>query len=181
MGSPRSKGSTSTVLGKFEERLSKEHEVVHYDVAQLDIMGCRGCRACASVDNEPGCVQGDDAIPILNDIVSADAVVYATPLYMWGIASDLRALMERHLSLVKNYGSPAYRSLMEGARIALLVTAAGPVEGNCDLVQEVFDRFARYARSEVVGKYILPDSSGPDALEGRAEALADRMARELTD
>ncbi len=180
MGSPRPKGATATVLGKFEERVSGEHEIVHFDVAQLDIIGCRGCFACASSLVEPGCVHDDDGLRILKEIVSADLVIYATPLYMWGIASDLRALMERHICLVKGYGTPAYKSLVQGKKAALLVTSGGPVEDNCDLVQQVFDRFAGFGGVTVAGKYMLPSSSQPDALGERADELAGRMALELT-
>jgi multimeric flavodoxin WrbA len=180
MGSPRSKGSTAAVLRMFEDIVSAQHEVSHFDVARLDIMGCRGCLACADTPDEPGCVQDDDGLRILKEIVVADAVVYATPLYMWGIASDLRGLMERHISLVKDYGSPARRSLLKGKRVALLVSSAGPVEENADVVQTVFDRFAEFAEALPVGRYMLHSSTRPDALGERGRALAERMAKEVT-
>lgn len=180
MGSPRPSGNTATVLGMVEESLASEHEIKRYDVAQLDIIGCQGCYACADSPNEPGCVQRDDATGILDEILGADAIVYATPLYMWGIASDLRALMERHFCLVKTYGSPAKKSLVKGKRVAMLVTATGPVENNADAIQTVFDRFASYCECEVAGKFVLPGCGFTQAPGEDAGRLAARIAEALT-
>ncbi|MBD3347790.1 MAG: NADPH-dependent FMN reductase [Candidatus Eisenbacteria bacterium] len=180
MGSPRPTGNTATVLEMVEESLAAGHEIKRYDVAQLNIIGCRGCYACADSPNEPGCVQRDDATGILDEILGADAIVYATPLYMWGVASDLRALMERHFCLVKTYGSPAKKSLVQGKRIAMLVTAAGPAENNADAIQTVFDRFASYCECEVAGKFVLPGCSVTEGPGEDARTLAGRLAEALT-
>jgi len=180
MGSPRHEGNTNALLRMFEERMSSNHEVERINLTNFDVTGCRACYACRGNTEAHGCVLQDDGIKLLDRIIAADAVVYATPLYMWGIAADLRAFMERHLSLVKGYMTPEYKSLVAGKKTALLVTCAGPVDNNADLVQTTFDRFAEYASVEVVGKYVQPFCTEPNAFGDEAAALADKMAADMS-
>ncbi|MFH1502767.1 MAG: flavodoxin family protein [Candidatus Eisenbacteria bacterium] len=180
MGSPRHEGNTAAILRMFEERMSSHgHDVQRVNLSDLDVTGCRACYACRGNTEAHGCVLQDDALKLLDRLISADAIVYATPLYMWGIASDLRALMERHVSLVKGYMTPDYKSLVDGKKAALLVACAGSIEGNADVVQDVFDRFSTYARFDVTGTYVQPGCTEPNALGDEAGALAERMADDM--
>jgi multimeric flavodoxin WrbA len=179
MGSPRHEGNTAAILRMFEERMLSQHEVERVNLSDLDVTGCRACYACRGNTEAHGCVLQDDAIRLLEKTVAADAIVYATPLYMWGVASDLRAFMERHVSLVKGYMTPDYKSLVDGKKAALLVACGGPVDGNADIIQDAFDRFSAYAKLNVVGKYVQPLCTEPNALGDDARALADRMAADM--
>jgi multimeric flavodoxin WrbA len=178
-GSPKKDGNTAAALALFEKALGDGHEIEHVDVADLTLVGCQGCYECQKNPNEPACVTKDDALGVVNRLLAADAVVYATPLYMWGIAARMRALMERHLCLVTGYGGDSWKSLIEGKKVALLVTCGGPVEKNADVIQDVFDRFAGFAGCEVVGKYIAAGASTPDRAEEFAGGVVRRMAADL--
>jgi multimeric flavodoxin WrbA len=178
-GSPKKDGNTATALALFEKAVGGKHEVDHIEVPDLDMVGCQACYKCMQHTDEPGCATDDDALEVLDSIRAADAIVYATPLYMWGIASCMRGLMERHFCLVKGYGGTNRKSLVSGKRIALLVTCAGPVEHNADLVQSVFDRFAGYLDCEVVGKYVAHGATTPDSAEDFAGEVAERMAADF--
>ena len=179
MGSPRHEGNTAAILKMFEERMSSEHQVERVNLTDLSVTGCRACLACRGNTEAHGCVLQDDAIKLLEKMIAADAIVYATPLYMWGVASDLRAFMERHVSLVKGYMTPDYKSLVDGKKAALLVACGGPIDGNADVVQVAFDRFSAYAKLRVTGKYIQPGCTEPNALGDDASVLADRMAADM--
>jgi len=54
--------------------------------------------------NELGCVQHDDVEQILNKVMSADAVLYGTPLYGHSYSGQLKLLMDRHAALFKFVG-----------------------------------------------------------------------------
>lgn len=179
-GSPKKDGNTAAAVAILEKAIGDEHEIDHVDVADLTLLGCQGCYECQKNPNEPACVTEDDALGVIKRVLAADAIVYATPLYMWGVAARLRALMERHLCLVTGYGSDNWKSLIEGKRIALLVTCGGPVERNADVIQDVFDRFANFAGCEVVGKYIAAGATTPDEAEEFAGEVARKLASDLT-
>lgn len=182
LGSPKKKGNTAKVLGRLEEELkNKGHEVDRVNIVDRDINGCLGCGTCQSVPDEPGCVQKDDAVSVLENMMSADALVYASPLYCWGFSSQMKALIDRHFCLITGYGSPEYKSLLDGKRTALLVTCAGPIENNADLIQDVFDRFNDYLNCKVVGKYVVPFCTTPDEIGDEPLEIAIKMAQDIVN
>jgi multimeric flavodoxin WrbA len=101
-------------------------------------------------------------------MLSADGVVYASPLYGWGFAGQMKLFLDRHFCLVNGYGTPAHHSALAGRRAVLLVTCAGAENVNADLIKDVFDRFCHYAVLENRGKHVLPARSGVDAERVRA-------------
>jgi len=125
---------------------------------------------------EQGCVQKDDAASIFERIMSSDVVVYASPLYCWSFYSQLKAFLDRHLCLVTWYNTPDYKSLLEGKRSALLVTCGGPIEDNADLIQTIFDRMNDFCKCTVIGKYVVPFCTSPDAIGAEATKIAEKMA-----
>jgi multimeric flavodoxin WrbA len=179
LGSPKKKGNTGTVLDMFEEIISKDHETDRINISDVTVNGCLGCYACQRTSDEPGCAQKDDAGQLYERIMNADAVVYATPLYDWSFSAQLKALLDRHLCLVTGYGTPEYKSLVAGKKLMLLVTCAGPVENNADLIQSNFDRIAKYLKADVAGKYVVPFCTKPDEMGDQAAEIVKQMADNL--
>jgi multimeric flavodoxin WrbA len=112
-------------------------------------------------------------------MLTSDVIVYATPLYCWGFSSQMKAFLDRHYCLVTGYGTPEYKSLAQGKKVALLVTCAGPIEDNADLIQVAFSRLSDYSKSEVVGKYIVPLCTTPDAIGPEGMETAKRMVSDI--
>ncbi len=179
MGSPRKQGNTATLLAMMEKELSDRHAVERIDIASVRVNGCLGCGMCQKATDRPGCVQEDDAGSVFERMMAADAVVYASPLYCWDFTAQMKALIDRHFCLVTGSGTPDYRSLINGKPAALLVTCAGPVKGNADVIQTVFDRVCDFCRARVVNKTILPLCTVPDAMGERARAAARKLAGDL--
>jgi multimeric flavodoxin WrbA len=181
LGSPRKRGNTAQALSWFEEAMEAQgHQVDRINIIDFQVNGCLGCGKCEGTTNEPGCVQKDDVMDIFNRMMQADAAVYASPLYCWGFSSQMKALIDRHFCLVNGYGTPKYKSFMEGKPTALLVTCAGPIEKNADIIQVLFDRINDYGQSKVIGKYILPLCTTPDAMDEEAKETVKKMAQELS-
>ncbi len=179
LGSPKMEGNTAGALAMLERELGDAHEIDRVNLPELDVSGCQGCYACQENPDEASCVQRDGATDVLKRIVEADAVVYAAPLYMWGMPAKIHALLERHLSLVTGYMSENFKSLLEGKRTAYLMTCGGPVENNTELVQGVFDKMAGYSKAALVGKYIIHGTTTPDEIEGKAGEIVKKMAADL--
>lgn len=179
LGSPKIDGNTAQVLGLFEELISPDHQVDRVNVATSHLNGCLGCRVCQNTPNEPGCVQKDDAVPIFKRMMSADAVLLATPLYCWCFPSQTKALIDRMFCLATGYGTPDYQSLLKGKRVALLVTCSGPVEDNADLIKVLFSRMSNYVQCKVIGYYVVPFCTTRDAIGSEAAAIVKKMARDI--
>jgi len=180
LGSPRKRGNTATAIGWFEADLkSRGHQVERVNIVDHRVNGCLGCGKCLGVSDRPGCVQKDDAVGIFERMMAADKVVYATPLYCWGFSSQMKALIDRHFCLVKGYGTSEYKSFVDGKPMALLVTCAGPVEGNADLIQTLFHRVNDYGKSKVIGKYVIPFCTTPDALGNEAKGIVEKLRTDV--
>jgi multimeric flavodoxin WrbA len=180
LGSPRRKGNTAKVLSLFEDIVQKNHEVERINITKYKVGGCLGCYKCQERKDEPGCVQEDDALTIFEKMIQADAIVYASPLYCWSFTSQIKPLIDRHLCLVSGYGTPDHSSLLSGKPAALLVTCAGPVEGNCDAIQTIFTGFSDYVKLAGKGSFILPFCTTPDAIGDEGAELAGNLAKSLT-
>ena len=179
LGSPRKRGNTAAVLGLFEDLAGSAHQIERVNIADHTVKGCLGCSACQRIEEEPGCGQDDDAVGIFVRMIAADVVVYTTPLYAWDFSAQMKALIDRQYCLVKWGEGPEPSALLAGKRVALLVTCAGPVEDNADVIQVVFDRSMEYSRCEVVGKYIVPHCTTPEELGDKAEKTARQMLADI--
>jgi len=180
-GGPRKHGNTAAVLGWVEEELRNTgHSIERVDVADLSIGGCTGCWACMEMSDAPGCVIKDDATAILDKMTQADAILFASPLYAWSFAGQLKPLLDRCVCLVKDYEGPNYNSLIGGKRSGLIVTCGWGIENNADLIQGTYERIADYAQLVSVGELIIPNCTEPDQLsedvKNQAKAFAQKLA-----
>ncbi|HKI50394.1 MAG TPA: NAD(P)H-dependent oxidoreductase [Desulfobacteria bacterium] len=180
LGSPKKNGNTAKVLSMFEEKVGPDHEVERIHITQYKVGGCLGCYKCQEKKDEPGCVQKDDALMIFDKMIKADAIVYASPLYCWSFSSQIKPLIDRHVCLVSGYGTPEHDSLISGKPVALLVTCAGPIEGNCDAIRGIFAGISSYGKAAAKGNFILPGCTSPDAIGDEGAALAANLARAIT-
>jgi len=149
-------------------------------IASVKVNGCLGCEACQKVTDRPGCVQKDDAVAVFERMMTADAVIYSSPLYCWDFSAQMKALIDRHFCLVTGYGTVNHRSLIAEKPAALLVTCGGPVKGNADVIQTVFDRVCKYGKARVVNKTVIPFCTTPDALGEEARAAARKLAGDIS-
>jgi len=179
-GSPRKKGNTAKVLSMFEDKIKKKHEIERININRYKVGGCLGCNKCQEKKGEPGCVQKDDALIIFEKMINADAIIYASPLYCWSFTSQMKPLIDRHFCLISGYGTPDHESLIADKSAALLVTCAGPVEGNCDAIQGIFAGFAEYGKLKPKGNFILPFCTTPDAVSDKGAQLAENLAKAIT-
>lgn len=92
-GSPNKKGSTSILIDEFTKGATESgHEVEVIDVCHADIHPCIGCVSCGY---EGPCVQKDDVDAIRRKILDADMLVFATPLYYYGMSAQLKIMIDR--------------------------------------------------------------------------------------
>jgi multimeric flavodoxin WrbA len=181
LGSPRpKKGNTATVLGWVEDELRAQgHDVDRINIIDKKVNGCKECYTCQGNPDEPGCPQEDDAKEIFERLMASDAMLLASPLFCWGFSSQIKPLIDRHFCLVTDYGTPKWKSLLEGKRAGLLVTCAGPIEENADLVVQMFQRLMDYAKISTPESLVIPFTTTPDAMGAEIKELAVKFAGRL--
>ena len=87
-------GSNSDMLAdKFTEgALHAGHDVEKISLAGQNISFCRGCLACQKLGR---CVINDDANGIMQKVLNADVVVWATPIYYYEMSGQMKVMIDR--------------------------------------------------------------------------------------
>jgi multimeric flavodoxin WrbA len=181
LGSARKKGNTATLLGWVEEELrSQGHEVTSIYLHGKNLNGCMGCGKCKEVPDDVGCVQKDDVPEILDLMVAADLVVFASPLYFWGVSAQLKAVIDRTYSLYTRFHEPDHASLLEGRRQALLVTGAGGWENNAEAAFTAFGRMQKPHKTIHSGTLYIGKCTIPADMDASVREQAAAFARQIT-
>lgn len=114
-GSPKV-GNTAKMVNAFAEGAKEAgHEVEILHVGKMKIGGCLGCEYCHS-KGAGTCVQKDDMEKVMPAYKEADLVVFASPIYYFGMTAQLLAAMQRVYAI----GKPAAK------KAALLLSSASP-------------------------------------------------------
>ncbi len=74
---------------------------------------CTGCLSCQKTQN---CVINDDAREIAEKMMNADVIVFATPVYYYGMRGQMKTLLDR--------ANPLYTTDYKFREIYLIATAA---------------------------------------------------------
>ena len=155
MGSPRLRGNTAELCKPFMEELTEQGAAVRYvTLADQDIKPCMGCYACQDVSGAYGCCQKDD-MPVA-DILWADLIVLATPIYAWYCAAPMKNVLDRHYGFNKFYGS-AEGSLWAGKQVAILATHGYDGAYATDPFEMGVERLCRHSNLEYLGMYSVQD------------------------
>lgn len=111
-GSPNRKGSSNLLADCFKQGAEEAgHTVEIIDAAHADIHPCTGCIHCGY---EGPCVQKDEIDRIRPKILEADMLVFATPLYYYGMSAQLKVLINRFCA----FNSSVQRRHMKSALLA---------------------------------------------------------------
>lgn len=93
-GSARANGSCSFLLDKMISAYQKNGiDTKKYNISQMNIGYCKGCKKCYA---DGRCIQNDDTEMIVEDILSSDYVVIATPSYWADVPAQLKTFFDRN-------------------------------------------------------------------------------------
>lgn len=90
--------ANSEILAHETERGAKTagHEVEFVTLKDKTINFCKGCLACQKIGH---CVINDDANAITEKMKEADVIVWATPVYYYEMAGQMKTMIDRANSL----------------------------------------------------------------------------------
>ena len=109
-GSPRRNGNTNHLAGQFIKGAEEAgHEVYHFDCAQHKVSSCIACNRCGMNGQ---CIFNDDFGLLRPHLVTADMVVFATPMYYFGFSSQLKAVIDRFYALNGQFKGSEKRSAL---------------------------------------------------------------------
>ena len=97
----------------------------------FEFESCKACYACKTPDRE--CFQEDEISIILDDMVKADIIVYATPIYYYSMCGTQKMFIDRCYPIFRDLENKEY----------YIITAAGASNGDALKGIEDFIAFSK--------------------------------------
>ena len=116
--SPRKGGNSESLALEFAkgaQEAGNKVETVFF--REKNIGFCKGCLACTKTNR---CVIKDDAAELVEKMLAADVIAFATPIYYYEMSGQMKTLLDR--------GNPMYSADYSFRDIYLLSAAAEEVE-----------------------------------------------------
>ncbi|MDD2961587.1 MAG: flavodoxin family protein [Muribaculaceae bacterium] len=91
--SPRKGGNSDSLSEQFKLGAENaKHKVTKVFLGDKQINYCKGCNSCFTSHK---CIQKDDMEEILQQMVEADIIVLATPIYFYAMCGQLKVFIDR--------------------------------------------------------------------------------------
>ncbi len=159
-GSAR-KGNTLTAIQAFTEGVAEGNEIEIIAAEKLTIAPCKGCEVCQC---SKGCVDRDDTNPTIDKIVAADVVVFATPVYWWGMSAQMKLIID------KCYCKGMH---LKNKNVGVLVVGAAPVGSiQYELIDKQFQCIADFLSWNMLFQKSYSASERTD-LSNNTDAIAE--------
>ncbi len=122
-GSPHQDGNTAQALKVVLDELKKEGiDTELVQLRPLKIGECTACGECEKIKDKL-CVLKDDCNPLIEKMLAADGILLGSPTYFGGMASKLKALVDRagfvacanDQMLARKVGAPVIAVRRQGA------------------------------------------------------------------
>lgn len=95
-GSARRDGNTAKLLRTALEPLEAAgHECTLFQLAGKQVRGCTACRKCEDVLDGTCSGLSDDANPVVDAMMGADALLLGSPVYFGDVTAELKAIIDR--------------------------------------------------------------------------------------
>ena len=99
IGSPRRNGNTALLAEAFARGAGGGVELLR--VTDYSIRPCLGCNACYNSEGH-ACAQKDDMALICQKLMRADTLIVASPVYFYGVSAQLKTLIDRLHTPMRN-------------------------------------------------------------------------------
>lgn len=145
-GSMRKGGNTDLLAQAFAEGAEKNNEVEIVSVADYKVNPCIGCNSCFTREKNE-CFQNDDMPMIYEKLREADTVVIASPVYFYGISAQLKAVIDRlHTPM---------RDEFHIKRLALLLVGAASLPELFDAIKLQYQLVLNFFHLEDAGMVLV--------------------------
>jgi multimeric flavodoxin WrbA len=148
VGSVRKNGNTEVLANSFAEGAKLKNDVQIISVADYNINPCAGCNSCAKRENHR-CFQNDDMDKIYDELLSADVLVIASPVYFYSLSAQLKAVIDRlHTPL---------RNDFKVKKLGLLLVAGASLPSVFDSILVQYQLVLDYFKLESIGSVLVRD------------------------
>lgn len=126
--SPRRNGTTKQLIDTFLSVCN--HDVKIYNIYDEKIAPCIGCDSCSKTGK---CIYNDSEDKIVQDILSSDFVVFATPIYCYSFPAPMKAFLDR---LQPYYSDEKYKNPAVSRKGFVLATCGKSGKFGIDVIEK---------------------------------------------
>lgn len=181
--SPRREGNSDLLLQRTLAGAQEAHaDVEHLRACEYQIAGCDECDACSMTGD---CRVEDDYQQILDRMLAADRIIFATPVFFLTVSAQAKLLIDRGqcLWMRKNVlGLPLFEAKRDRRGMFIAVGGSrGTRQFQC--VRRPILSYFNYLEVECVSSLCINRVDEKGAILGRSEALehAFHLGRALAD
>ena len=145
-GSMRKDGNTDLLVRSFAGGAEEKNSVEIISVADVQVHPCTGCNVCFSSEGNR-CIQDDDMIWIYEKLKSSDVLVIASPVYFYGISAQLKAIIDRLHTPMRNEFSIR--------KLALILVGAANLPELFDAIETQYQLVLNYFHLEDAGRVLV--------------------------
>lgn len=146
VGSMRKGGNTYLLAQAFAEGAGKNNTVEIVSVADYKVNPCIGCNSCFTREGNQ-CFQKDDMAEIYEKLRIADIVVIASPVYFYGISAELKAIVDRLHTPMRNE--------FQIKKLALLLVGAATLPELFDAIKLQYQLVLNFFHLEDAGMVLV--------------------------
>jgi len=133
-GSPRIKGNSNYLADCFIKGAQEAgHSIARFDSAFKKVNPCISCNKCHM---DGSCIFDDDFKFVMDNLVDADAVVFVSPVYYFGITAQLKKVIDRFYAADEKIHTPK--------KAALIITLGTPDKRTEEAVLQPFNTMFNY-------------------------------------
>lgn len=182
-GSPRRNGNTAKLMELVElgaKSAAPDAKIRRFHLNEMDFKGCQGCRHCKT-EHAIGCVQNDDLTELLREIVTSDALILGSPIYMGHVSGQFKLFMDR----LYGFTGPNRTIRLPSGKRAVIVLTQGVKDVTTysnvvDLLTHMFSRRGFVSVEAVLAGGCSGAASGDIAFPAEVEAKARKAGVRLT-
>lgn len=110
-GSPHKAGTSALLTEQFIRGADEAgHEIYRFDAAFMDVHPCIACESCR--DTGRGCIFHDSMEELNPRLLAADAVIFVSPVYYYGVTAQIKAVIDRFYANNAALHTPKKSALM---------------------------------------------------------------------
>ena len=143
-GSPRKNGNSNFLVDNFiKGAQEKGHQIFRFDSAFKKVHPCIACNKCGMNGD---CIFNDDFNYVRENLVDSDMVVFATPMYYFGISAQIKTVIDRFYAINGKIHIPK--------KTALIMTYADTEEKEAQPIKKHFETLINYLGWTNVGEIV---------------------------
>lgn len=174
--SPRDDGNSHMLAGAAVDGASAAgHDVEHIYLADYVEHMLANCRLCRRASDRQCSLDDRYRELLLDKMLRADGIIYAMPLYFYGMPARLKTVFDRLFCYTSN-SAPEQQQVIDGIvgkRVAVLISCEESYQGATLGVIAQFQELTRYLNQDLVGVVVGRANSRGEIVHDPSDPIAE--------